>query len=131
MAALSQQLPARLILWVMPREAALLAHAAADAVLAVVHTALAQGDDGAGRAAGLPAGGELFAQGCGEGFVLAAARALIFAQMRVVAAAAGTEGGAGFGEVHGRIAVLAGVKDLDAPASCWATMAKAFFKMSF
>ena len=63
--------------------------------------------------------------------VLLAAFAPGFAPMVMVAAAADFQGETGFGEVHGGEIAAKGVDEVEAWASCWATMAKAFFKMSF
>jgi hypothetical protein len=49
----------------------------------------------------------------------------------MVAAATDAEGLAGLGEVHARLLKVEGLDEGVALASCWATMAKAFFKMSF
>ncbi len=109
----------------------LLAHEPGDAVLAVVQAFAAQAMHEARGAVGAAAGGEGCADLVGELCVLAAARALGLAQVGMVAAATDVEGLAGFGEVHARLFVVEGLDEGVALPSCWATMAKAFFKMSF
>ena len=58
--------------------------------------------------------------------ILAAARALVLAQVGMVATATDIEGDTGFGEVHERMLVVKGLDEFEASAYSWGTMAKAF-----
>ena len=110
---------------------ALLAHDPGDEVLAVLETTCSQAMHEARGAIGAAAGDEGFADLIGELSVLATAWTLMLAQVGVVATAADAKSLAGFSEVHLRLPVMKGLDEAVSLPSCWATMAKAFFKMSF
>lgn len=80
----------------------LLAHEPRDAVLAWVDAFGAQGMHETRRTVGAAAGGKSGADLQGELLILALARAVVLAQVGMVAAAADLQGQAGFGQVHGR-----------------------------
>ena len=60
-----------------------------------------------------------------------AERALRLAQVGMVSTAADTEGLTGESEVYERLLAMEGMNEDETVPSGWATMAKAFFQMSF